>query len=226
MRFPNIWQIFVREGGNSCLRHFRGAAKTANLLRGLSLMRKSCARSFATTKPRKKAPEGAAARGEAKKQKETDERRQGAAAAGQGGRVRDTRESLPSGGGSSTSAGSRDARERSEPRAWVTALDLARARGPTKRRALFSKCFSKSFSEGLKLFGPVVVSRQAFTSSSFPAGATRGEGLEVRGGRRTRACRVPSGNVVAWIGEHSVLVLSRLLFPGGSFFFFFWVSRG
>ena len=65
---PNIWQIFVFEGGNSCLRHFRGAAKTANLLRGLSLMRKSCARSFATTKPRKsrdeKAPEGAAARGE------------------------------------------------------------------------------------------------------------------------------------------------------------------
>ena len=217
MRFPNIWQIFVREGGNSCLRHFRGAAKTANLLRGLSLMRKSCARSFATTKPRKKAPEGAAARGEAKKQKETDERRQGAAAAGQGGRVRDTRESLRAEGarrpvraqgtlGSARNLGAR-----------VTALDLARARGRETPSPFFFRRASRS--QVLRAVGVV-------DESSLPAGARRGEGLEVRGGRRTRSCRVPSGNVVAWIGEHSVLVLSRLLFPGGSFFFFFWVSRG
>ena len=171
LRFPNTWQIFVREGGNSCLRHFRGAAKTANLLRGLSLMRKSCARSFATTKPRKKAPEGAAARGEAKKQKETDERRQGAAAAGQGGRVRDTRESLPSGGGSSTSAGSRDARERSEPRAWVTALDLARARGPTKRRALFSL----EERQGLKFFGPSAFRRKQLAGGGETRRGPRGQ---------------------------------------------------
>ena len=74
--FPEHMADLRFRGRESCLRHFRGAAKTANLLRGLSLMRKSCARSFATTKPpRKKAPEGAAARGEGEKQKETDERR-------------------------------------------------------------------------------------------------------------------------------------------------------
>ena len=52
--FPEHMADLRFRGRESCLRHFRGAAKTANLLRGLSLMRKSCARSFATTKPLKR----------------------------------------------------------------------------------------------------------------------------------------------------------------------------
>ena len=136
--FPEHMADLRFRGRESCLRHFRGAAKTANLLRGLSLMRKSCARSFATTKPpRKKAPEGAAARGEGEKQKETDERR-GRQRLDKAAGSETQAESLRAEGARRPARAQGSARERSELRARVTALDLARARGPTKRRALFS----------------------------------------------------------------------------------------
>ena len=101
----------------------------------------------------------------------------------------------------------------------MTALDLARAREPTKRRALFSL----EERQGLKFFGP--------SASSTKAACRRGRDEErasrsAGGDGRALAEFLALGNFVAWIGEHSVLVLSRLLFPGGSFFFFFWVSRG
>ena len=78
---------------------------------------------------------------------------------------------LTSGGGSSTSPGSRDARERSEPRAWVTALDLARARGPTKRRALFSL----EERQGLKFFGPSAFRRKQLAGGGETRRGPRGQ---------------------------------------------------
>ena len=115
-------------GGRQQGKSTAGAVPDAEILRAIFCHHQTA---------KKKAPEGAAARGEGEKQKETDERR-GRQRLDKAAGSETQAESLRAEGARRPARAQGSARERSELRARVTALDLARARGPTKRRALFS----------------------------------------------------------------------------------------